>query len=155
MISIKGLDKAAVLKALYDHSHVQGMGFFAAVPEGYVTLEHCRELLSNTTYFDYLYGRVLKVNLDKDGFNEALYDRDNGPGAALRAINSIRGKQLEEVRGSLSIGCGNNVYVEFDHLCHSVRIHFKGIGALDVLIHEATRLRERMTEEAGVAEPIA
>lgn len=31
MINIKGLDKAKVLKALYDASHVQGMGFLQAV----------------------------------------------------------------------------------------------------------------------------
>lgn len=34
MINIKGLDKAKVLKALYDASHVQGMGFLQAVPDG-------------------------------------------------------------------------------------------------------------------------
>lgn len=89
MISIKGMDKAKVLKALYDHSHVQGMGFLQAVPEGTVTVEHCRELLKQSTYFDYLYGKVLKVDLSGDEFNELLYDRDCGYGAADRAIRSI------------------------------------------------------------------
>lgn len=90
MINIKGLNRAEVLKALYDHSHVQGLGFLQEVPDGTVTVEHCEELLKNETYFDYLYGRVLKVDLSKDEFNEWLYDRDNGPGAAMNAINSIR-----------------------------------------------------------------
>lgn len=89
-INISGLDKAKVLKALYDNSHIQGLGFLQAVPYGFVTVEHCRELLKETTYFDYLYGKVLKVDLSDDKFDTRLYDRDNYPGAAERAIDSIR-----------------------------------------------------------------
>lgn len=32
MIDIKGLNKAEVLKTLYDHSHIQGLGFLQEVP---------------------------------------------------------------------------------------------------------------------------
>ena len=45
MVNIKGLDKARVLKALYDHSRVQGVGFLRAVPDGVVTVEYCEMLL--------------------------------------------------------------------------------------------------------------
>lgn len=90
MIDIKGLDKAIVLKVLYDYNHIQGFGFLAAVPEGVVTVEHCRKLLKNITYFDYLYGRVIKVDLSGDSFDEFCYDRDCGNGAAQRAIDSIK-----------------------------------------------------------------
>lgn len=93
MVDIKGLNKAEVLKALYDHSHVQGLGFLQAVPEGTVTVAHCSNLLKQTTYFDYLYGRVLKVDLSGDEFSETLYDRDCGNGAAQRAIDFLRGKK--------------------------------------------------------------
>lgn len=89
MISIKNLDKAEVLKALYDNSHLQGLGFLQAVPEGLVTVEHCRELLKRNTYFDYMYGRVLKVDLSRDEFDERLYDRDNYPGAAANVISAL------------------------------------------------------------------
>lgn len=75
MLDIKGLDKAEVLKALYDSSHVQGMGFLQVVPEGTVTVDHCRKLLKQSTYFDYLHGRVLKVDLSRDTFDERLYER--------------------------------------------------------------------------------
>lgn len=92
MLSIKGLDKAEVLKALYDGSHVQGLGFLQAVPEGTVTVDHCRELLRHGNYFDYLYGRVLKVDLSHDEFDERLYERDNGVDSASRAIAPLRGK---------------------------------------------------------------
>ena len=75
MVDIKGLDKARVLKALYDHSHVQGSGFLQAVPDGVVTVEYCAGLLAKHSYFDYLHGRVLKVDLSGDEFDERLYDR--------------------------------------------------------------------------------
>lgn len=90
MVDIKGLDKARVLKALYDHSHVQGSGFLQAVPDGVVTVEYCAGLLAKHSYFDYLNGRVLKVDLSGDEFDERLYDRDCGKGAAQRAVDSIR-----------------------------------------------------------------
>lgn len=90
MIDIRGLNKAEVLKALYDHSHVQGMGFLQAVPAGFVTVRRCQSLLKEQTYFDYLYGRVLKVDLSGDEFDERLYDRDCGEGAAKRAVDSLR-----------------------------------------------------------------
>lgn len=88
-ISIKGLDKAKVLKALYDRSHIQGLGFLQAVPDNMVSVDHCRELLARQTYFDYLYGKVLKVDLSGDILDPRLYDRDCGEGAAKRAIESI------------------------------------------------------------------
>lgn len=93
MVNIKGLDKARVLKALYDHSHVQGSGFLQAAPDGVVTVKHCEMLLGSQTYFDYLHGRVLKVDLSGDEFDERLYDRDCGEGAAQRAVDSIRAEQ--------------------------------------------------------------
>lgn len=93
MLDIKGLDKAEVLKALYDSSNVQGMGFLQAVPEGTVTVDHCRKLLKQSTYFDYLYGRVLKVDLSRDAFDERLYERDNGPDSAARALAPLRAKR--------------------------------------------------------------
>lgn len=89
MVDIKGLDKAKVLKALYDHSHIQGLGFLQAVES--FTEEDARKLLDDgQTYFDYLHGKVMKVDLSGDSFNERLYDRDCGAGAAQRAIDSIR-----------------------------------------------------------------
>lgn len=88
MINIKGLDKGAVLAALYNDATVQGLGFFHA-KSGLMTAEQGNELLKEETYFDYLYGKVMKVDLSKDEFDPRLYDRDNGNGAALRAIESI------------------------------------------------------------------
>lgn len=91
-ISIEGLDKADVLAALYNGSRPQGIGFLQ-YEEKPMTRKEAEELLKGTDYFDYLKGRVMKVSLSSDTeLNPWLYDRDNGPGAAERAISSLRVK---------------------------------------------------------------
>ena len=98
MVDISGLNKAEVLNALYHGSHVQGVSCYTnPVPVGVVvTPNWCKTLLEDEgiTYFDYLYGRVMKVDLSKDSFNEWLYDRDNGTGKAQEVINALREKIL-------------------------------------------------------------
>lgn len=88
MIDLKGKDKAVVLAALYNASHPQGLGFLHFDPRPMTTGE-AAELLSEQTYFDYLKGRVMKVNLAGDALDPWLYDRDNGEGAAQRVIDSL------------------------------------------------------------------
>lgn len=58
-----------------------------------MTIEKCLKVLLSqkpNLYFDYLYGRVMKVNITHDEFDPWLYDRDNGNGAAQRAIDNLR-----------------------------------------------------------------
>lgn len=89
MISIKGMDKAEVLAALYNHSKPQGLGFLHFDPTP-MTKEDAAELLKETNFFDYLKGRVMKIHFENEGFDEWGYDRDNGIGAAARAIRGVR-----------------------------------------------------------------
>lgn len=90
MIDIKGLNKAEVLRDLYNGSRVQGMGIFKATGRPMTTKE-AEDVLKKTTYFDYLYGKVMKINLSSDdSFEERLYDRDNGLGAAAMIIDRLR-----------------------------------------------------------------
>lgn len=89
-ISLKGLDKADVLAALYNASRPQGLGFLHYDPEP-MTRDQAQELLdSGYTDFDYLKGRVMKVNLSGDELRPYAYDRDNGAGAAETAISALR-----------------------------------------------------------------
>lgn len=149
MISIKGLNKAEVLKALYDGSHIQGMGFMQAVPDGYVTVEHCQQLLDDTgyPYFDYLYGRVLKVDLSKDEFDERLYDRDNGRGAAARIIDIL--KRTEGITPTVGF-CRldlTNLKIQFgsNHdFPRSIDIRFGDIESINFMIRELERTRTKM-----------
>lgn len=150
MIDIKGLNKAEVLKALYDGSHIQGMGFMQAVPDGFVTVEHCQQLLEETAYpyFDYLYGRVMKIDLSSDeSFEERLYDRDNGPGAAQRVIDRLRNKESNAPRVGtchlnlerLKIQFGSN-----HDFPRSIDIRFGDIESINAMIHALERTRTVM-----------
>ena len=87
-ISLKGLNKGAVLAALYNNSRPLGLGFLHFDPKP-MTTEEAASLLEETTYFDYLKGRVMKVDLSEDELDPRLYDRDNGQGAAQSVINSL------------------------------------------------------------------
>lgn len=84
-ISLVGIDKAAALAALYNASAPKGLGWFEASNET-MTRDVAKELLKGQTYFDYLQGRVMKVDLSGDSMRVGSYDRDNGQGAAERAL---------------------------------------------------------------------
>jgi len=87
-MDISKYDKADVLRVLYDNARCQGLGFLHFVP-GTLTKEEATELLKNQTYFDYLKGRVMKVDLSKDELETRLYNRDNGPDTAEWAIKTL------------------------------------------------------------------
>lgn len=96
-ISLDGLDKAEVLAALYNASRPLGIGFLSYSPEP-MTRDEAAELLSQQTYFDYLKGRVMKVDLGGNELDPWGYDRDNGSGAAQEVINALcRGGPNDEV----------------------------------------------------------
>ena len=87
MIDISKMDRATVLAKLYNASRPLGLGFLHHTPEPMGSLE-AEKLLAQGDYFDYLKGRVMKIRL-KFGATELdplLYDRDNGPGAAAKAL---------------------------------------------------------------------
>lgn len=88
-INLKGLNKAEVLAALYNASKPLGMGILHFDPAP-MRAEEAESLLKGQTYFDYLKGRVMKVDLSGDELDPWLYDRDNGQGAAQRVIDSMR-----------------------------------------------------------------
>jgi hypothetical protein len=88
LIDISKLDKAVVLAALFNNSKQQGMGLMVARGRDPLSVAEAAELLKQSSgYFDYLYGRVMKVDLRKDLLDTWGYDRDNGDGAAQRAIS--------------------------------------------------------------------
>lgn len=90
VVDITGLDKAEVLLALYNNSHCQGLGFLQAVNN--YTLQDARRDIDECPdyYFDYLHGRVIKVDLSGDAFDSWGYDRDNGEGAAEAVIKALK-----------------------------------------------------------------
>ena len=90
-IHIYGLDKAEILRRLYNAARPQGAGFLHYTPED-MTIEEARKYLEENapyTRFDYLGGRVMKVDVGGDELDPRLYDRDNGPGAAAAALAGL------------------------------------------------------------------
>jgi hypothetical protein len=113
-IDISGIDKGALLAELYNNAKVMGMGVFqASRGPAVMSYEQGRELVGATLrgefahdnklaypnmfkydgrslYFDYLFGRCLKVNLEGDETETWGYDRDWGEGAFAACVQRAR-----------------------------------------------------------------
>lgn len=108
LVSIAGLNKAAVLAALYNASAPTGMGRMWAIrAPATMTVADAQAIIEgrgddeevmfgNATAspyltFDYLHGRPLKIDLRGDAFDPWGFDRDNGvPGTAAAIIARLR-----------------------------------------------------------------
>lgn len=92
MVNIEGLNVVDVLIALWNHSHEQGMSSLGRYANSLSKENARKELEYNNGKVDYVNGRVIKCNLPFGAkeFDEWLYDRDNGPGAAQKAIDELR-----------------------------------------------------------------
>ena len=95
-IDISKKDKAEVLAALYNRSrHDEGVGLFYSDP-ALMTKEEAAKFLRNTPdkTFDYLKGRIMKVNLHRDDrLRTTLYNRDVGQGMAELIITELPDKE--------------------------------------------------------------
>lgn len=90
-VDISKLDKAEVLAALYNSAKIQDAGAFHAKGDLMPPQEAQRILDgSKDKYFDYVNGRVLKVNLSENEVDPWLYNRDNGEFAFQKAIQHLR-----------------------------------------------------------------
>ena len=80
---------AAALAALYNASRPQGMGFLHYTPENMAETE-AKDMMSKTesTYADYVKGRIIKVDFKGGETDLRLFDRDNGQGAGARALRA-------------------------------------------------------------------
>lgn len=83
-----------VLMVLYNRARVQGMGFLRATTKP-MTLDEADEIVESRmrdrlgTYFDYLHGRTMKIDVAPEvgqDLDTRLYNRDNGPEAAELAL---------------------------------------------------------------------
>lgn len=86
MIDIKNINKAEVLAKLYNAARPHGMGFIHFDPKCMSIEEAQSALDSGLTYFDYVKGRVLKIDLSGNELDPWLYDRCNGQGAMAAAL---------------------------------------------------------------------
>ena len=91
-MDIKGISKAEILRRLYNSSQPLGLGFLHFEPKD-MTLKEAEILLEKNKYFDYLKGRVMKIDLSGDELNTWAYNRDNGEGTAEAIISNIKGEK--------------------------------------------------------------
>lgn len=84
-VNIAGLDKVVVLQRLYERAQAQGIGILRARNEP-MSYGEAKYLLEERTYFDYLHGRVMKIDIKGDELSPWGYDRDNGRGAVAEVI---------------------------------------------------------------------
>ena len=89
-INIAGMDKAELLAALYKNSQPLGLGFLQADANPMTRDEAAEIMRDQGLYFDYLKGRVMKINLEGDELNPWGYDRDNGQGSVASVIENLK-----------------------------------------------------------------
>lgn len=90
MIDISRKSDAAILAALYNASRPLGIGFLNPNCSQSMTEAEAQKILDRgQRYFDYLNGRVMKIDLGREVLDPYLYDRDNGKGAAERIISAL------------------------------------------------------------------
>ena len=92
-MNIEKFDKARLLCILYDASRPLGLGALHFRPEPLLYAEAV-EMLKHQQYFDYLRGRVMKVDLGGKEMDTTLYNRDNGFGRAETLIENARPELL-------------------------------------------------------------
>lgn len=108
-VDISGIDKGVLLARLFNGSYARGMGILqAGRGPSVMTDEQGKRLVEATLegefahdnammfptikrhepklYFDYLFGRPLKINIGGDEMDSWGYDRDNGGDGTLQAI---------------------------------------------------------------------
>jgi hypothetical protein len=95
-IDISGINKADLLAGLYNASKPQGLGYIHSTNTTMTTDEAQKIIDTEGLSFDYLRGRVMKINLEGDAMNPAFYDRDNGEGAAAQVAETVRSGQTIE-----------------------------------------------------------
>jgi len=88
-VSIKGVDKVKLVKALYNRARPQGMGWMHATIEP-LTMEVLEDM-AKAPWLDYVFGRVMKLSVAEDTMRVDLYNRDNGPGAAEGVLAMVKG----------------------------------------------------------------
>jgi len=92
-VSIENLDKAAVLKALFDAATVP-----PKVPAGPMSEAMAKRFIdAGQLRFDYVSARALKVDIATGEFDSSAYDEANGAGSAEKAIAALRGPVVEAV----------------------------------------------------------
>ncbi|OGT43834.1 MAG: hypothetical protein A3F42_08125 [Gammaproteobacteria bacterium RIFCSPHIGHO2_12_FULL_37_34] len=89
-INIQGLDKAKLLQALFNNSKPLGLGFFDKDSNKEMTYTEAQQIVAEGMDFDYLNGRVMKIDLSGDELDPCGYDCENGQGSVLKVVTALK-----------------------------------------------------------------
>lgn len=90
-VNIAGLDKADLLMRAFNASKQQDMSMMDQRGRQDMTIKQAREIANQGPMnYDYLYGRVLKIDLTHDDVGTWAYNRDVGPGAFEKIVADMR-----------------------------------------------------------------
>jgi hypothetical protein len=119
-IDIRGIDKAELLAALYNRSKPLVLGFLEATQDD-MTVDQARKVIVEHGFmFNYLNGRVMKIDLSRDALFSSRYDRDLGDGAARSIVDALRSgqpapKNRDRLAGDLEIAIARACVLGIDH----------------------------------------
>lgn len=168
MVNISGLDKAAVLAVLFNASAPGGMGFLqAGNGPSVMTVEDAERVINNggspdpgfphgNLSYDYLFGRPLKINLEKDEFDPWGFDRDNGgTGTAQRLIEELRNSgqvnsdELSDHRKGLLLerSAQTNEFVKTPSRAEGNTFYLGGDDVAGIVTHHRDQQVERFLQE--------
>lgn len=121
-----------ILAGLYNAARPQGMGFLHYEPIP-MTEEKARQTLTKYgRYFDYLHGRVMKIEITNDGVGHTgLYNRDNGDGTAELVLESLE-----------ATGDPNNIIIQ--------KLHQGGLQEAAELARSMLGSKTTMTDKGGI-----
>lgn len=89
LVNISNKNKAEVLASLYNNANSKGLCFSHYDPKP-MDIKEAKKLLENFTYFGYLPGHLIQVDLSNNVIDVTNYNENNGVGAAEKAISFCR-----------------------------------------------------------------
>lgn len=89
-VDISGIDKKALLQALYAQAEPKGYGWFHYIPDHILPDEEMESILAKGNRIDYLHGRAMKIYLTDNSIDTSIYNEYNGKNLAETIIASLR-----------------------------------------------------------------
>jgi len=90
-VNIAGLDKAELLMRAFNASKQQGLGLADPLGRQDMTIDQARAIATQgPMVYDYLHGRVLKIDISGNEVRTYAYNRDVGLGALEKIVDDMR-----------------------------------------------------------------
>ena len=89
-VNISGIDKKALLQALYSNAAPKGYGWCHYIPSHILPDQEMASILEKSRRIDYLHGRAMKIDISEDSVDTSIYNEYNGKNLAEMIIGGLR-----------------------------------------------------------------